>query len=189
MSNSSWEEAIERHYSDSWPGAFERERWERGPVHELPNGFGVLVFNRTPRVVAYATCGMSQRADEKPLELHLMSAPTSWGPRPELVELLTVIAHYHRTGSRLDLGHTVNFGRPWLPDSACTHGLLSLPYLDGPNLEWLESPRIRFLWLVPITDDELAFKKRYGLDALEERFEAAQFDFLDPLRPSVVGRQ
>jgi hypothetical protein len=54
MSDSSREEAIERHYSDNWPGAFVRERWERGPVHELPNAFRVLVFNRTPRTAAYA---------------------------------------------------------------------------------------------------------------------------------------
>jgi hypothetical protein len=50
---------------------------------------------------------------------------------------VTAIAHFHRTGSALGLGHTVNFGRPWLPTSSCTHGLGSLPYLDGPDLEWL----------------------------------------------------
>jgi len=45
---------------------------------------------------------------------------------------------------------------------------------------------VRFLWLVPITPAELIFKKQHGLAALEERFEAAQFDFLDPVRASVV---
>ena len=80
----------------------------------------------------------------------------------------------------------MNLGRPWLPGSSCTHGLVSLPYLDGPDLEWLQHARIRFLWLVPITERELEFKKTHGLEALEERFEAKQFDFLDPRRPSVV---
>jgi hypothetical protein len=40
--------------------------------------------------------------------------------------------------------------------------------------------------MVPITPAELLFKKQEGLEALEERFEAAQFDFLDPLRASVI---
>lgn len=106
--------------------------------------------------------------------------------RPRIVELLTVVAHYHRNGHRLGLGHTVNFGEPWLPGSACTRGLISLPYLDGEALEWLDEPRVRFLWLIPVTDDEVAFKAEHGLDALEERFEAAAFDYLDPLRASVV---
>jgi hypothetical protein len=186
VSDQSWDEAIEHHYSTNWPGAFQRSRWDRGPVHELPDAFRVLVFNRTPRMVAYATRCMSQPHDEDRLELHLLSAPPPTEPSPELVELLTVVAHFHRTGSRLGPGHTVSFGRPWLPGSSCAHGLVSLPYLDGPELEWLQHPRVRFLWLIPITVAELQFKKTHGLEALEERFEAKPFDYLDPRRPSVV---
>jgi len=186
MIDGMWDRAIELHYSRNWTGGFERARWDRGPIHDLPDAFRVLVFNHTPGVTIHATRCMSQPQDEDRLELHLMSAPTPHGPRPELVELLTIIAHFHRTGSRLGLGHTVNFGRPWLPGSSCSHGLVSLPYLDGPDLEWLQDPRIRFLWLIPITGAELELKKTHGLEALEERFEAKQFDYLDPRRASVV---
>jgi hypothetical protein len=134
---------------------------------------------------AYATVCMSQPRDEDPIELHLLTH--NEGPRLEsLVELLTVVAHYHRTGSRLGLGHTVNFGRPWVRGSLCSHGVISLPYLDGPDLEWLDAPKVRFLWLVPVTAAEVAFKREHGLEALEEAFEAAQFAFLDPARASVV---
>jgi len=105
-------------------------------------------------------------------------------------ELLTAVAHYHRTGAKLGLGHTVNFGRPWLPDSLCTFGLISLPYIDGPKLEWLPLDSAdhcaRLLWLVPITEAEVAFKKAHGVEALEERLEAAHFDYIDPQRASVV---
>ena len=103
-----------------------------------------------------------------------------------LVELLTVIAHYHRTGSRLDIGHTVNFGRSWLPKSRCTFGLLSLPYLDRPELEefsW-DSVVVRCLWLIPITEGERAFKT-HGLEELEALFEEKGFDYIDPFRPSI----
>ena len=127
---------------------------------------------------------MSEESDADPLELHLFSPIES----AEHVELLTVTAHFHRTGGRLALGHTVNFGRPWLESSECTYGLISLPYLDGPTLEVLRlnSKTVRFLWLVPVTQREVEFKKRHGQEALETRLEAAKFNCLDPKRSSVV---
>jgi len=127
---------------------------------------------------------MSQQNDSPPLELHIFSPVES----NSHVELLTGIAHYHLTGAYLDVGHTVNFGREWLPKSACDHGLISLPYLDGPKLEWLQlgENRVRFLWLIPITKHELEFKKAHGLKALEDRFEKRQVNYIDPQRQSVV---
>jgi hypothetical protein len=80
----------------------------------------------------------------------------------------------------------VNIGRPWVEGSTCTHGLVSLPYLDGPSMEWMREPAVRFLWLIPITESERDFKAREGLGALEARFEAAGFDYLDLMRPTVV---
>jgi hypothetical protein len=48
---------------------------------------------------------------------------------PLLVELVTMIAYYHAgpPTQRLEFGHTVPIGRPWLPDSACDH------LLTGPS--------------------------------------------------------
>lgn len=133
----------------------------------------------------YATIGMSGPASERGIELHLFS------PIQEVeshVELLTVIAHYHLTRTRLGLNHTVNFGRPWLPDSDCVHGLISLPYLDGEKLEImnLEREHIHCLWLIPITKRELDFVLENGLEALENNFESSKFNYLDPRRGSVV---
>lgn len=95
---------------------------------------------------------------------------------------------YHVTGASLGLGHTVSFGRPWLPGSLCDHGLLSLPYLDGPDLEHLHAGGVhaRCLWLIPITCQERDFKKEHGLEALEREFDRPGFDYLDPGRQSVV---
>lgn len=177
---------IREHYEKCWKAKAETVRWQDGPAWQLPPSFGVLVVAPTEnrKMWTYATCGMSDQGDAEPLELHLFSPVQS-----ELhVELLTVAAHYHLTGSYLNLGHTVNFGRPWLPESSCDHGLISLPYLDGPSLEWMDNGerKIRFLWLIPITANEVAYKKQHGLDALESRFEAINFDYLDPTRRSVV---
>jgi hypothetical protein len=123
---------------------------------------------------------MSAQADADPLELHLFSPIQS----DSLVELLAATAHYHLTGEYLGLNHTVNFGRPWLPGSLCDHGLISLPYLDGPALEWLicANIKVRFLWLIPITKAEVEFKKRHGIETLESIFETKKFDYLNPTR-------
>jgi Suppressor of fused protein (SUFU) len=185
VSASSYPDLLESHYLSNWQVAFRSHLWKKGPIHELPSPFRVLVFDRSAEAKAYATICMSQPEDESKLEVHLF-ARAEGEDHEELVELLTVVAHFHRTGAPLDLGHTVNFGRAWLPGSSCTHGLLSLPYLDGPSLEWMETPRVRFLWLMPVTQQEVEFKKRHGLEALEDRFEGTGFDYLDPLRKSVV---
>ena len=174
-----------RHYEQIWGRSSEVSQWTRGPVHELPPSFRVAVF--PPRAGrsywVYATLGMSLGYDES-MELHLFSPQQA----SELIELLTVVAHYHRTGSKVGLHHTVDFGRPWLPNSTCNYGLISLPYLNGPDLEWLITPdfKIRSLWLLPITEAERDFKKRQGAEALEQLFEEHQVDYLNPERESLV---
>lgn len=180
-------EAIERHYADVWSPPEKRLSFKKGPIRDLQEGFCVLSIAKSSATQAFCTNCMSSPEDREALELHLLTRRRDGAQaETELLELLTAVAHYHRTGKRLGPGHTVNFGRPWLPGSACTHGLISLPYLDGPALEWMETPRVRFLWLVPITDAELELKKRDGVEALETMFEIAAFDYLDPQRRSVV---
>jgi hypothetical protein len=177
--------ALQDHYAQSWSTPTDMVRWNRGPVDALPEDFRVLVIPRSPAITAYATSCMFQPSDKERLELHLLTR-TSQEDQSDLVEVLTAVAHYHRTGRALGLGHSVNFGRPWLAGSTCTHGLISLPYLDGPDLEWLVEPEVRFLWLIPITEAEMHFKKGHGMEALEQKFEEKQVDFLDPKRASVV---
>jgi Suppressor of fused protein (SUFU) len=185
IDTTSYCKAIDDHYSENWSAPIEVVRWTKGPLHQLPEGFRVLVFRRSPEMLAYGTRCMSEPSDAEPLELHILALPDEEYAN-EIVEILTVVAHYHRTGSRLGLGHTVNFGRPWVSGSNCTHGLISLPYMDGPELEWLDEPKVRFLWLIPVTESEVRFKQSNGLEALEERFEEVRFNYLDPFRRSVV---
>lgn len=181
-----WTQAIEAHYVRNWGVAPEACPFRLGPVHELPTDFKVLAFpphdGRT--MWTYATCGLSLPCDHHPIELHLFSPTRS----DALVELLFTVAHFHCTGAKLGLWHTVNFGRPWLSTSDCSFGLISLPYLDGPELEDFESADgcSKFYWLIPITKAELELKKREGVEALEAQFEAAGFDYSDPMRASVV---
>ena len=182
-----WFQQIQSHYEKVWGSAGEVRKFSRGPVHELPREFSVLVFaphgNRD--MWTYATCCMSTLEDPKPLELHIFSRSAC----DDLIELLAVTAHFHRTGRLLDLWHTVNFGKPWEGNSQCDHGLISLPYLDGPRLENLpvgHTITAKFYWLIPITCQEVEFKKQHGVEALEHKFEQQSFDYLNPDRRSVV---
>ena len=92
-----------------------------------------------------------------------------------MVELLTMVAYYYAgpASQRLDVGHTVPVGEPWLPMSACDHLLVGLPYAYGPELERCEwrGGHARLLGLVPITEQERAYKVQQGVDALEARLE------------------
>jgi hypothetical protein len=184
-SKSAWCDQIRAHYEANWGRSECVRRWEKGPTNDLPDDFRILSFSPAARAFwTYATCCMSRPHDDVRVELHFFSPIESDGH----IELLTVIGHYHRTGARLNVGHVVNLGRPWLPGSGCDHGLISLPYLDGPALEnlVLANGSVRCLWLIPITQSEAEFATRHGLEALEERFEEARFNYLDPSRSSVV---
>jgi hypothetical protein len=121
------------------------------------------------------------------MEFFMLSRPTQVPDQDDfVVEVLAAVAHFHITEGPLDVGNTVNLGRPWLPGSRCTHALVSLPYLDGPSLEWGPANSFRCLWLVPITPEELELKKREGLDALEELLERTGVDYAHRLRPSAT---
>ena len=156
---------IIKHYSEFW-GGFTEHKFNRGPINELPDNFKILKFAPTSKrnMWTYATCGMSARLDKNAIEIHIFS-PVEYD---FLIELLTIIAHYHITGGNLGVGHTVN--------------------LDGPLLENLQSSsrKIQFLWLIPITVSEVNYKKQNGLEALEQKFDEAYFNYLDPYRKSIV---
>lgn len=185
MSGSPFAQSVEEHYRREWGRPVQRVRLSAGRVADLPADFAVLVFHRSAEMRTYATRCMSQPGDAERVEFHMFADPRQQGDA-SIIEILTAVAHYHRTAARLSLGHSVNFGKPWLPGSLCDHGLVSLPYLDGPALEWLQTPQVRFLWLIPISGAEMRFKKENGLEALEAKLELARFNYLEPLRPSVV---
>ncbi len=174
------------HYISVWGRDYRCLRWDDGAIKELGEDFLILEFppQKSRMMWTYATCGMANSSNKKPVELHIFS-----NERDEfMVELLTVVAHFHKFGKKLDLWHTVNFGRSWKPKSLCLYGLISLPYLDGPNLEILniENKTIHFYWLIPITKEEVVFKKEFGIDSLEDIFENENFDYTNPYRKSVI---
>lgn len=186
---SNYNRSIVNHYKKNWGNDFVVERWEKGEMIDLYPQFCILIFppHAERNMWTYATCAMSDIRVQNDIELHMFSAIKD----DSMIELLTVVAHYHKTGKKLDVGHTVNFGRPWQNDSNCMHGYISLPYLDGPDLEIHTDERfgkeVHFYWLIPITDEELEYKKANGLEALEELFDDSEFNYLDSKRSSLVS--
>lgn len=177
---------IQNHYTTVWGVGGQICPFLWGPTHELPFGFSVVKFppHKDRPMWAYATCCMSLPSDLKSIELHIFSPVES----DSIVEILYAVAHFHRTGTALDLGHSVNFGRPWIDQSDCDHGLLSLPYLDGPAIEKYEVSNsfINCYWLIPITRSEVSYKKTNGLEALETLFERSELDYVNPARKTVI---
>jgi len=176
------------HYISNWGQEYRALIWEKGPYRDLGDHFRILEFPPTTErnMWAYATLGMSCFEDEFALELHIFSGEQDH----TLVESLIVVAHFHRFRSRLGHWHTINWGRGWRLDSSCAYGLISLPYLDGPQLEVLtldDYQSVHFYWLVPITEEEVAFKKEYGAEKLEEIFEEKGLNYLDPLRDNIIN--
>lgn len=182
---------IEQHLRSFWP---DREAhaltWDIGPVEELPRGFHIwrIAPKEPGESWVYVTSGASTISigQDYAVEFLLVS------PIDDLLNLetLAVVTSYQAaTSTKVDLNATLNLGRPWLPGSQCSHLLVSLPYIHGPKLEWLEQKGkrpIRFLWLLPITESEKTFAVENGIEAIESRFEDAAIIPDDPCRGSVV---
>ncbi|MCW2917865.1 MAG: hypothetical protein JWN52_5933 [Actinomycetia bacterium] len=163
-----------------------------GPIEDRVPGFRIFRIAPGPRFNcwAYVTsgCWSATQCDGHGLEFAL-TTPSDTHDEVHR-ESLTMNAYYHAgpENQRLDHGHTVAIGRPWLPDSLCDHWLVSLPYPFGPDFEICEwdGGHARILWLLPITEAERDFKACAGLEALEDRFEEAPIDFLNPGRASLA---
>ena len=174
------------HYESYFGGPLSLHRPGDGRSHELVNDFRIVSGRRRDSAVrVYATVGMSNTEEAQPIEMFMLQRYQEVVDE-QLLTILAAVAHYHQTASRLALGHTVNFGLPWQPGSRCTFGLLSLPYLDGPQLERPADSNLQVLWLLPITAAERQYKMQRLLEAIERQFEVQEVDYLNPLRASVV---
>lgn len=182
-----YKENLLEHYKKNWSSNFNLLKWKKVPIVYTANELNIIEFppTRKRNMWTYATCGMSKVNYENPIEIHIFSKKKS----EELCEILTAIVYYHQaSGNVLNLWHTVNFGKPWMENSECNFGLISLPYLDGPNIEdfLFNNKIIKCYWLIPITEAELKYKKEKGVESLELLFENKNFDYSDSSRRSTI---
>jgi hypothetical protein len=185
-------EAVDEHVHAFFAGhRIESLTQETGPIDQRVPGFRVHAVEPGPRfpgLWTYVTTGCWRAVNEDGHGVEFVLATRHFTMRA--VELLAMNAYYHAgpPEQRLDLGHTVPVGEPWLPGSACDHALISLPHPWGADLEvcdWVGG-HARLLWYLPITEAESDHKRAQGLESLEQRFEDARLDFADPHRASVA---
>lgn len=177
---------IIEHYEKNWCNSPQIYLWDKGPIEKLDHEFRVLEFSPNDQrdMWTYATVGFCKASDSQKVELHLFSPKKD----ESIIEILFALAYYNQNTMKVDLNDSVNFGRGWQDNSLCDHGLISLPYLDGPDLELMSKDdlEVRFYWLIPVTKSEVNFKVQNGVDKLEEMFDKVGFNYLNPLRKSVV---
>lgn len=190
MPNEKVYEGIRAHLSDFWPDrAHEEFVWTLGPIGRKFPRFRVrrIAPAKVTDPWVYATVGAweATAGDHQYTEFFLLSPSED----PRHVELLAMVASMHADGRyRLDVGSTVSIGRAWMDDSRATYLLVSLPYPYGPTLEWCEigEHRVRYLWLVPVTEPEAVLVRQRGIGALEDLLELSGANVVAPNRPSVI---
>jgi hypothetical protein len=162
---------------------------DKGPEEKLNTDFYVLEFKPNDRhdFWTYCSVGMSiDRKDDNLIEVFVFS------PRQDedQVELITVKASYHRNKLPLNIHHTMNIGRSWLGNTKLDHLFISLPYLEGPELELFQydNKEIHCYWMIPITEKERDYRIDNGCEALEQLFEDKQLDYLNPDRTCLLTR-
>ena len=178
---------LRKHYENFYGIEGNRKDLAMGPKEKLNSNFYILEFgyNKRHSMWTYCTVGMSlDRADDNLIELVVYS------PRQHesLVELMTIHASYHRNGQLLNIHHTTNIGQPWLDNSKCDYAFISLPYLDGEELEIFNynGKIIHCYWLIPITEKERDYRAENGSEALQQLFESKQIEYLNPERKCLI---
>lgn len=179
--------ALEEHVRRFFEGrSIEVFTWPDGPIRDHNPHFRVLrVAPQTPADVwTYVSVGGWAATEGNFGTEFLICTPS---PEDRAVELLAMTVFYNR-GGRLDVGHTLPIGEPWLPGSGCDHLLVSIPYPYGPDLRTCHvgDRHVEFLWLLPISEHERDFKVSSGLEALESRFEEVGLRYWQIDRLSVV---
>ena len=177
-------ELLKQHLEANWGSSVDMKQQIPDSLGKMSEYFSVLEFLPSDKhnFWIYSTLGMSTDTPNNLIELHIFSSKQDLA----LVSLLTFAASFHKNDALLGLNHTVNFGIPWQDDSSCSFGFISLPYLDGEDIEIFnfEDGHLHNLWLIPITESEREYKIENGWGALEQRFEDCGMDYLNPQRPS-----
>ena len=183
------QEKILKHLHWFWPNhTIEVFRWEHGPVLELVDTF--RVGRISPRSADEPWIYISLNASEL-RGAHDSTEFVILSPIEDMIHIETLaVTAFYNVSYPLTLGKVIDVGKPWLQNSRMHHFLVSLPYPYGPAFEWCtlsDTEKVRFLWLLPVTEEEADFAKAYGVEALERRFDQEEINAVDPERQSVTA--
>ncbi len=93
-------------------------------------------------------------------------------------------------GFYLDSHHSIAWERPAVAGTPWKNGFFLLPLIN-PHKEFVfevEGDQVSFLWHIPISDEERAFKLEHGADALIDRMETLELPWVfdEQNRPTLV---
>lgn len=155
----------------------------------------VLVSSGAPEG-AYLSCstiGLSDRKlvlDDEPMGFGVELCGALHADETPFVEMLADIAHEVQAGEwTIALGTILpDVMQPYFPGSQMQHLLLVHPFFWDEAFGLFEQEGRRTVWLqiIPISDSEYALAEAEGVEALEEKLEAAGADVFDLLRAPVV---
>ncbi|MBR1374907.1 MAG: suppressor of fused domain protein [Cardiobacteriaceae bacterium] len=179
-----YENVIFRHIHNFWSDAeIEKFSWNNGKIiTEMPYFKVFCVQPKDRNYAIYISSGIATIINQ---EFFIISPYKS----EEHIETLAMIASASIAyPNSFQLNCCVNIDKPWLDNSKLKYFLISLPYTFGQNLEYMEfgNKKIRFFWLLPITDEEHSFLQNHSVGSLEDLFEANNIDYLNINRKSVV---
>jgi len=157
--------------------------------------FQVVRFNRQPSegTVTYATLGMSHVVLPLPsgrqVRQELIFAAHDQFSSEEIASFLLTFCDFVLSKNQALLrGDVVGPNAPLIPGVAVTGVYATMPVVFGEGLGTLEDtvPPTVIVWLIPITDKEVAFIKAKGWGTFEDLLEDRQPDFWDLNRPSLI---
>jgi hypothetical protein len=155
----------------------------------------VLVSSGAPEgtYLSCSTIGLSDRElvlDDEPMGFGVELCGALYADETPFVEMLADIAHEVQAGEWTIALNTIlpDVMQPYFPGSQMQHLLLVHPFFWDEAFGLFEQEGRRTVWLqiIPISDSEYALAEAEGVEALEEKLEAAGADVFDLLRAPVV---
>jgi hypothetical protein len=155
----------------------------------------VMVSSGAPEgtYLSCSTIGLSDRElvlDEEPMGFGVELCGALYADETPFVEMLADIAHEVQAGEWSIALNTIlpDVMQPYFPGSQMQHLLLVHPFFWDEAFGLFEQEGRRTVWLqiIPISDSEYALAEAEGVEALEEKLEAAGADVFDLLRAPVV---
>src|SRR5262249_9382843 len=106
---------------------------------------------------------------------------------PELDEIVLPLAmaamHPYLEKTRFSHGDSITFPEPLWPDSEMYSFLITLPAVEiVPTLTLSDGVHVEFLQVTPVFPSEIAFKAKFGVNSLIERWRKLKVRFWNPHR-------
>ena len=151
-----------------------------------------------------ADCGEIEAAVTNGMSDHRMIDPNAprIGARRELIQYFPKCTEGHARllhnlawlplfdGFLLDTCHSVAWGEPAVPGTPWKNAFFLAPLIKSHRecICEIEGDPVSFLWHIPISDKERAYKQEHGADALIDRLEAVQLPwvFNEQNRPDLL---